>query len=137
LPRALDERRSMLLMTPRKTTSNWSALNKERASRMIAEERMTPAGQAKIDLAKASGAWDALNEIESLVVPPDLAKAFSDLPGSAALFDAFPRSTKRGILEWILNAKGAETRARRVAETAELASRNIRANQWKGSGGSR
>ncbi|MEM1097131.1 MAG: YdeI/OmpD-associated family protein, partial [Bacteroidota bacterium] len=37
---------------------------------------------------------------------------------------------KRGILEWILNAKRAATRAKRIAETARLAQDNIRANQW-------
>ena len=38
---------------------------------------------------------------------------------------------KRGILEWILNAKRPETRHRRVEETARLAADNIRANQWR------
>jgi hypothetical protein len=38
---------------------------------------------------------------------------------------------RRGILEWILNARTAETRARRVEETARLAAQNIRANQWR------
>ena len=38
---------------------------------------------------------------------------------------------KRAILEWIANAKKAETRAKRIAETAKLAAKNIRANQWR------
>jgi hypothetical protein len=46
-------------------------------------------------------------------------------------FDAFPRSVKRGILEWIANAKRPEARAKRIAETARLAADNIRANQWR------
>jgi hypothetical protein len=45
---------------------------------------------------------------------------------------AFPRSVKRSILEWIASAKTAPTRARRVAETAQLAAENRRANQWRG-----
>ncbi len=131
LPRALDAERSMLLMTPRKLKSNWSAINKERASRMIAEGRMMPAGQAKIDYAKANGQWDALNGVEGDVLPPELASAFLRYPGSEANFMAFPKSARRGILEWILNAKGTETRARRTEETARLAGENIRANQWR------
>jgi uncharacterized protein YdeI (YjbR/CyaY-like superfamily) len=130
LPRSLDESHSMLMFTPRKLKSNWSAVNKARATRMIAEGRMQPSGQAKIDHAKANGQWDALDEVEALTVPGDLAQAFSRYPGSAALFDSFPRSAKRGILEWILNAKGAATRANRLDETARLAAANIRANQW-------
>jgi uncharacterized protein YdeI (YjbR/CyaY-like superfamily) len=64
-------------------------------------------------------------------VPADLAKALKAHKGAAANFEAFPRSVKRGILEWIGNAKKPETRAKRVAETAELAARNERADQWR------
>jgi uncharacterized protein YdeI (YjbR/CyaY-like superfamily) len=131
LPRSLDQERSMLLMTPRKRRSNWSAINKERALRMIAAGLMTPAGQKKIDEAKAGGQWDALNAVEALTIPADLAKAFARFDGSEEKFAGFPRSAKRGILEWILNAKTAETRARRIEETARLAADNIRANQWR------
>jgi uncharacterized protein YdeI (YjbR/CyaY-like superfamily) len=131
LPRALDDERSMLLMTPRKLKSNWSAINKERATRMIAEGRMQPAGQAKIDHAKANGQWVALDTIEALSVPDDLARTFELFAGSAACFEAFPKSAKRGILEWILNARTPETRAKRIEETARLAAKNIRANQWQ------
>jgi uncharacterized protein YdeI (YjbR/CyaY-like superfamily) len=67
---------------------------------------------------------------EALVVPPDLARALAAYPHAAANFAAFPRSAKRGILEWIVQAKRAETRDRRVAETARLANENVRANQW-------
>jgi len=36
----------------------------------------------------------------------------------------------KGILQWIASAKRPETRSKRVAETAELASRGLKANQW-------
>lgn len=131
LARGLDELRSMLLYTPRKPTSNWSRPNKERVERVTAAGLMTPAGQALVDLAKASGTWTALDDVENLVVPPDLAEAFARHPGSAQNWEAFPRSAKRGILEWILTAKRAETRAKRIEETASLAARGERANQWR------
>jgi len=130
LPRKLDADRSMLLMSPRKPGSNWSAINKRRAEKMIAEGRMTPAGQAAIDRAKADGSWDALAEVDALEVPADLQEAFAAYPGAADHFAAFPKSARRGILEWIGNARRAETRAKRVLETARLAAENVRANQW-------
>jgi uncharacterized protein YdeI (YjbR/CyaY-like superfamily) len=64
-------------------------------------------------------------------VPADLDAAFARHEDAQRNFAAFPTSARRGILEWIKQAKRPETRARRVAETAELASRNIRANQWR------
>ena len=131
LPRALDAERTMLYVAPRKPGSGWSRLNKERAERLIRAGRMTPAGQAKIDAAKADGSWNALDAVEALTVPDDLAAAFAQHPGAAAHWDAFPRSVKRGILEWITTAKRADTRRRRIEETARKAQRNERANQWR------
>ena len=52
-------------------------------------------------------------------------------PPAADFFEAFPRSVKRSILEWISNAKKPETGAKRVEETARLAEQNIRANQQR------
>lgn len=128
---ALDEHRSMLWIAPRKPKTGWSKPNKERVERAIAAGRMHPAGLAKIDAAKADGSWTKLDAVEALEVPEDLADALRAKPGAAANFDAFPRSAKRGILEWIIQAKRPATRAQRVSETARLAAQNIRANQWE------
>lgn len=69
--------------------------------------------------------------MEALEIPPDLESALAADMDVKKHFDAFPRSAKRAILEWILNAKRPETRAKRIQETAELAAKNIRANQWR------
>lgn len=98
---------------------------------MLAAGQVMPAGLAKVEAAKEDGSWNALDAVENLEIPPDLAEAFKNHPNSAANFDAFPRSAKRGILEWIFNAKRPQTRAKRVEETANLAAQNIRANQWR------
>ncbi|MFN0193169.1 MAG: YdeI/OmpD-associated family protein [Aestuariivirga sp.] len=131
LPRKLDDKRSMLLLAPRKPESAWSKINKERAGRLIAEGQMEPAGHKVIDEAKASGTWSKLDGVEALELPPDLTKAFAKSKAALKNFEAFPRSVKRGILEWIIQAKKAETRAARIAETVSKAKDNIRANQWR------
>jgi uncharacterized protein YdeI (YjbR/CyaY-like superfamily) len=128
--RTLDDDRSGLWFCPRKPTSGWSRSNKRRVERLLTEGRMAPAGQAAIDVAKSNGAWELLDAVEDLVVPPDLAVAFDQHPGSAQVWESFPRSAKRALLEWIVQAKRPETRARRVRETAEKAARGERANQW-------
>jgi len=131
LPRALDDERTMLLLSPRKPTSAWSALNKSRVDRLTADGLMHVAGLAAVEAAKLSGRWQALDAVDRLVVPADLEKALAARKGASAQFEAFPRSVKRGILEWIANARRPETRAKRVAETADKAARGERANQWK------
>ena len=121
----------MLRMAPRKPGSNWSRLNKERVERLIAAGRMEKAGLRKVEAAKADSSWNALDEVEETIVPPDLAAELEALPPAKAQFEGFPRSVRRGILEWILNAKRSETRAARIRQTAESAQRGERANQWR------
>ncbi len=70
-----------------------------------------------------------LDAVEDLVVPDDLAAALDSAPPARAHWEVFPRSVRRSILEWIVLARRPETRARRVAVTADMASRNERANQ--------
>lgn len=130
LPRRLDDDRTMLWLAPRQPGSGWSKLNKDRVERLIAAGQMAASGLAAIAAAQADGSWQALDGVEALEIPPDLATALAAYGAAAANFDAFPRSAKRGILEWIANAKRPATRARRIEETARLAQDNIRANQW-------
>lgn len=115
----------------RKPKSNWSKANRDRAEKMIKEKQMKPAGQAMIDLAKATGTWTALADVQNSVIPPDLQKAFNKNKTALKNFNAFPPSSKRIILEWILNAKRPETREQRILQTVELATKNIRANHYR------
>jgi uncharacterized protein YdeI (YjbR/CyaY-like superfamily) len=124
--KSLDEERSQLLMTPRKPKSGWSRTNKERVKKVLAADLMTPAGQAAIDVAKENGSWSALDDVENLVEPAELKQALDADPDARRNWDAFPRSAKRAALEWVSTAKRDETRARRIAETAQQAAKNER-----------
>jgi uncharacterized protein YdeI (YjbR/CyaY-like superfamily) len=133
-PNKLDDERSMLWFAPRKARTGWSKPNKLRVERMLRAGLMHPTGLAKIEQAKSDGSWTSLDAIEELELPTDLAAALAAYPRAEENFQAFPRSVKRGILEWIHTAKKPETRAKRIAETARLANVNERANQWRGNG---
>ncbi|MCU0334236.1 MAG: YdeI/OmpD-associated family protein [Chitinophagaceae bacterium] len=115
----------------RNAKSNWSQVNKEKVEKLIAAGKMAPAGLAMVALAKETGTWTALDEVEAGLIPPDLQAALAAQPPAAANFESFPRSARRGILEWIMNAKTPATRQKRILETARLAARNERANQYK------
>jgi len=130
-PNKLDAERSMLWFAPRKSGTGWSKINRDRVEKLIAAGLMAPAGLAKVEAARQDGSWYALEAVDALQIPPDLAAALAAFPEAARNFDAFPKSVKRGILEWISTAKRPETRARRIEETARLADQNIRANQWR------
>lgn len=68
--------------------------------------------------------------VKPIKVPPDLGAALKKNRKAQAAFDAFPPSHKREYIEWITEAKGDETRGRRLAQAiawiAEGKSRN-----WK------
>jgi len=114
--------------SPRKAGSIWSVSNKERVARMTAQGLMTPAGQALIDIAKENGAWDAADLIDQTLMPEDMEALFGKHKKALKHFNAFPPSSKKMILQWILNAKRPETRKQRILQTIELAAQNIRAN---------
>jgi uncharacterized protein YdeI (YjbR/CyaY-like superfamily) len=123
----IDERRSRQYYAPRKPTSGWAATNKARVERLIADGRMTPAGLAAIERAKANGSWTLLDAVEQGIVPDDLAAALARRPPAAANFEAFPKSARRAMLAWVAQAKRPETRAERVRQIAERAALNERA----------
>ena len=130
-PNKLDDERTMLWFAPRKAGTGWSKPNKERVEKLIEAGRMAPAGLARSAAAKQDGSWNALDAVEALQIPPDLGQALATNPAAQQYWDAFPRSAKRGILEWISNAKKLETRTKRIADTVTLAADNKRANQWR------
>nr|WP_295925222.1 YdeI/OmpD-associated family protein [uncultured Dyadobacter sp.] len=123
-----DDGSFYLTFTRRNPKSKWSTVNKERAARMISAGLMRAEGQAMIDLARETGAWDALETAGNAVIPEDLQNAFDANPAAFENFEKFAPSSKRLILEWILNAKRPETRDKRIAQSVEMAARNERAN---------
>lgn len=114
----------------RNPKSNWSQVNKDKVASFIAKGIMAPAGLATIEIAKKNGKWNALNEVDQVLVPEDMQKLFNKNKIAFGHWQNFSRSVRRGILEWILNAKRPETRIKRINETIELAEINIKANQY-------
>ena len=126
LTKRWDERSYAVRFTPRKPTSVWSESNVERVTRMIAEGRMTPAGQALVDEAKRRGTWDEAASGRLEVTPPDLEAALAGVPAARERWTTWAPSHRRQYIYWVLDAKRPETRARRVAETVRRAAAGIR-----------
>jgi uncharacterized protein YdeI (YjbR/CyaY-like superfamily) len=124
--KVLDERRSLLWISPRRRGSVWSGPNKKRVERLRAAGRLTPAGQAVVDRAIEDGTWSVLDGPENLEVPDDLAAALAAEPRARTHFDAFPASVRKAFLGHIALAKTPATRARRVQWTVVKAASNER-----------
>lgn len=130
-PNKRDQESYYLFFAKRKPKSNWSKAYRERVDRMMKLNQMTPEGLKMVELAKETGTWLALTEVQDSILPEDLKKALAKNKVAKEHFEQFPPSSKRIILEWILNAKKEETRLKRITETVELAAKGIKANHYR------
>jgi uncharacterized protein YdeI (YjbR/CyaY-like superfamily) len=131
-PNKRDDESYYQFFAKRNPKSNWSKVNKGKVAKLLEQGLIAPAGMEVIETAKQNGTWTALDKVEDLIIPEDLQKAFAAANKTAfTYFDKFPHSSKRNILEWILNAKRPQTRQLRIDETVKLATGNIKANHYR------
>ena len=110
--------------TPRRRRSAWSKRNTGIAERLIAEDRMRPAGHAEVQRAKADGRWEAAYAgPASMEVPADLAEALAAEPKAQAMFEGLNSQNRYAILYRIATAKRADTRARKIEQFVAMLSR--------------
>lgn len=121
----------MQFFCKRKPKSVWSKINKDKVQQLIEKGLMTKAGYASIEIARQNGSWDILNDVEELKIPEDLEKEFQRKPGSGDFFLSLSKSAKKSILQWLILAKRPETRQKRVAEIAELATQKLKPKQFR------
>lgn len=119
-----DDDSSLQRMTRRGPKSVWSARNVDRIGKLEAAGRMTSAGRAAVEAAKADGRWEvAYSGAASAEVPPDLAAAIAAEPRAQAMFDVLT-SVNRFALIYRTNAvKQAATRERKVQGFVEMLAR--------------
>lgn len=126
--RRVDDARSAVRISPRNPKSAWSAVNKAHVVRARESGAMTPAGEALIAAAQANGMWSFLDDVERLEVPGDLAEALGPLRD---VWDGWPRSVRRGTLEWIKTAKTAPTRETRIGDVVTSAGQGLRPSLFR------
>jgi uncharacterized protein YdeI (YjbR/CyaY-like superfamily) len=124
LVKRVDDEQYVRKFTPRKHGSVWSETNKRRVRRLIQRGKMTEAGLAKVEAAKASGEWSKRRVREaSLEVPAFFEKALDMNAKALKAFNALAPSHKRNMVGWVASAKREETRRRRLAEAITVLER--------------
>ena len=129
--KSIDEVKFMQFFSKRKEKSVWSKINKEKIEMLISSGLMTPAGLAIIEKAKANGSWTILDEVEALIIPPDLEEAFSQKLNAKTYFQSLSRTDQRNILQWLVLAKRPETRQKRIDEIVDLAELGQKPKQFR------
>lgn len=126
LAKPLDNERYMQFFTRRKPGSVWSKINKEKIQKLIDNGQIHQAGFDVIRLAKQNGSWTILDEVEALIVPGDLQKELIKKPNAKSYFDKLSRSDQKNLLQWLVLAKKAGTRLRRINEIVEFTNQNLK-----------
>jgi len=112
----IDEGRYTIRFTPRKPTSNWSAINLARVKALTKQGLMRPAGlaaYAKRD-EKRSAIYSYENRPKALA--PQYEKELRRNARAAAFFDALPPAFRKLMAYWVMSAKKEETRQSRLAK---------------------
>jgi len=112
-----DEHFYLQRFTPRRLRSKWSQINREKATRLIAEGRMHPSGTAQVEAAMADGRWDAAYPAQSqATVPDDFRRALDASPEAKAFFETLSGSARYAFLYRLHDVTDSDRRARRIAD---------------------
>ncbi len=110
--------------TRRRARSAWSRRNTEHVKRLLAENRMQPAGMAEVESAKLDGRWKAAYAGQSTIeVPEDLARALAAEPKAQAMFEILTSQNRYAILYRLNTAKQPQTRTRQLERFVAMLAR--------------
>jgi uncharacterized protein YdeI (YjbR/CyaY-like superfamily) len=119
LRKSFDDRSFLQRFTPRKAKSIWSQINREHIARLTAAGRMTPAGQRRVDAAKADGRWDAayapIRSATEATIPADLRAAIEASARAHKIFRSLSRQNLFALAFRTNNMKTPAGRARKIA----------------------
>ena len=106
--------------TPRKATSNWSAINIASVERLKAEGRMQPPGLAayerRLDGRSAIYSYESISAAE---LPPEYAARLAGHAAASAFWAVATPSYRRLAVHWVVTAKQEATRDKRMAQLLE------------------
>jgi uncharacterized protein YdeI (YjbR/CyaY-like superfamily) len=118
--RRFDEHFYLQRFTPRRKRSKWSQINRDKATRLVAEGRMQPPGVAQIEAAQVDGRWDAAYPAQSqATVPEDFQNALDANPTAKRFFETLTGSARYAFLYRLHDLSDPQRRAKRIAEYVE------------------
>lgn len=124
---AHDPEHFALRFSPRRPDSIWSASNRDRATRLVKDGRIQPAGLAAIEAGKRTGAWQSAYRLsQEPALPRDLRDALRAEPAAWAHFRAWATTYRTACIRWVADAKREATRTKRIQRVVERAAEDRR-----------
>jgi len=122
---SFDDKYWLQKFTPRTARSIWSKVNCEKATALIAEGKMQPAGLQQVELAKSDGRWERAYESQSkITIPPDLQSELDKNQEAKDFFSTLDSANRYAFLFRIQTAKKPETRSARIQKFIEMLSQH-------------
>jgi uncharacterized protein YdeI (YjbR/CyaY-like superfamily) len=113
--RRVDDGRYTIRFTPRKPGSTWSAVNIRRAQELIEQGLMMPAGLAAFERRRDDrSAIYSYEQRHQAALDPDQERQFRANAAAWAFFQSQAPWYRRTAIYWVVSAKRAETRQRRL-----------------------
>ena len=116
----IDEERHRQRFTPRRPTSNWSAVNVAKVEVLREQGRMAPAGEAAFAARREDRtAVYSYERRHEAAFDADQEATFRASERAWEWFEAQPPSYRTMATFWVVSAKRPETRAKRLATLVE------------------
>ncbi|MGE5827522.1 MAG: YdeI/OmpD-associated family protein [Micromonosporaceae bacterium] len=114
--RGLDAESYTIRFTPRKPTSNWSAVNIRRMQELIDQGLVHPAGLRAFERRRDDrSAIYSYEQRRAATLPPEYVRQLRANSAAWEFFRAQAPSYQRTAIYWVVSAKREETRKRRLA----------------------
>jgi uncharacterized protein YdeI (YjbR/CyaY-like superfamily) len=126
--RSLDDESYANRFTPRKPTSNWSAINVAKVEELKQRGLMAPAGLRAYEARtpERTGVY-SFERSEAAVLPAEFEERFQANKGAWRWFESRPRGYRRTATHWVISAKREDTRLRRLQQLIDCSAeqRNV------------
>jgi uncharacterized protein YdeI (YjbR/CyaY-like superfamily) len=119
LGQGIDDDTRRQRWTPRRKGSIWSRINIATVERLIAEGRMLPAGLAAYEQRKLDNTGLYSYERDEQEWPAEFEAVIRADERVSAFWDGAAASYRKMCVHWVLSAKRAETRDRRMAQLVD------------------
>jgi uncharacterized protein YdeI (YjbR/CyaY-like superfamily) len=119
-----DEDSYTVRITPRRPKGSWSQRNVGLIAMLEEQGRMTDAGRAAVEAAKADGRWEAAYAGPATrVAPDDLVAAIAAEPDAEAMYDVLTSANRFAVIHRVESMKRPESRARKIEEMVAMLAR--------------
>ena len=129
--RRVDDERHVQRFTPRKPSSNWSAVNVAKIEQLRAAGKLRPAGEAAFALRRdeKSGVY-SYEQRHLAAFEPEQEERFRANAAAWEYWKAAPPGYRKMATWWVVSAKKPETRERRLGQLIEDSSAGRRLRQF-------